>query len=843
MAWVRPVVEFSPTTNPLDAPSYVDITDDIRGEITWGYGRGSEFDQANPGQATFILDNRSRKYDPHNVSGTYYGNLRPRRKVRITVSGTTVFTGYVTGWNQTADWVNGDAVVEVTAIDPLTVLAQAKFPADPYHHAVKTSGPYNWWRMTETEGGSYLPSQTGQAPALAVYTKVVTDLPGIWAQGRLLTGGNVSTSVSFIQLGLSLVYPWGTYTGPSSYELWVKMRNNVGGAAGQSTNLMNIQRSGATSTPIVLSIGAQPNDMDQTIYDGSWHHLVYTTDGTNYKAYFDGKLQRTIASGSYLAAAVANYLNYAIGGTGFLSFNYSFDGYVRDVAFYNKALTATEVDNHWSCATSLPIELSGARVSRILDMISWPSADRVIDAGYSVVAGQGQIPTGNVLSYLQDIAKSEGGLLFAQPDGKIRFRARHYGNDDTASRTVQATYDDAASATLRFESVRPAWDDQYIINDVTSSGVSGKPFSLEDPTSIQRHLRRSQDVTGLKTTEIEAISRAEGIIRRYANPAFTDIRNKSVILNGTSQYGTYTLPATHASITVSCWFKPVDNAPASQAVIGFNQSGGGQALVVYWANSGVSRFTIFSAASTFTHEAATSRAWDTWYHVALTITGNTATLFIDGTQVAQVTGMPAADSPAINYTMMMGARLFGGAANWAEGQMDEFIYFNSVLTGPQITALAAGKTTEESVYVEQVIALNPYLWWRLAETSGTTMVDNTGNGRNGTYSGSPTLNVDGVIPGPQVSARLEEVVCNARYSSAQLADAIARRIGDRVQVNWKENAQAAQVNYYGHIEAYRHVVNLSELSWRYTFVTQPTDLEPFFKLDTNTLGSSVVMAH
>lgn len=47
-------------------------------------------------------------------------------------------------------------------------------------------------------------------------------------------------------------------------------------------------------------------------------------------------------------------------------------------------------------------------------------------------------------------------------------------------------------------------------------------------------------------------------------------------------------------------------------------------------------------------------------------------------------------------------------------------------------------------YATAVLADSPLAYWRLGEPSGTSMVDASGNGRNGTYAGSPTLGAAGM---------------------------------------------------------------------------------------------------
>lgn len=45
----------------------------------------------------------------------------------------------------------------------------------------------------------------------------------------------------------------------------------------------------------------------------------------------------------------------------------------------------------------------------------------------------------------------------------------------------------------------------------------------------------------------------------------------------------------------------------------------------------------------------------------------------------------------------------------------------------------------------EILADSPLAWWRMDDTSGTTTTDSSGNSRNGTYSGSPSLNTSGLI--------------------------------------------------------------------------------------------------
>lgn len=55
-------------------------------------------------------------------------------------------------------------------------------------------------------------------------------------------------------------------------------------------------------------------------------------------------------------------------------------------------------------------------------------------------------------------------------------------------------------------------------------------------------------------------------------------------------------------------------------------------------------------------------------------------------------------------------------------------------------------------YSSTVLALSPIAYWRLGEPSGTSAADASGNGHGGTYVGSPTLGVAGLLTGDSDTA-------------------------------------------------------------------------------------------
>ena len=76
-------LEFSPTSGPFGTPAWVDITDYWMREATVSRGRQSELAQFSPGRLSVTLNNSDRRFDPNHSTGPYYGNLRPRRPIRL----------------------------------------------------------------------------------------------------------------------------------------------------------------------------------------------------------------------------------------------------------------------------------------------------------------------------------------------------------------------------------------------------------------------------------------------------------------------------------------------------------------------------------------------------------------------------------------------------------------------------------------------------------------------------------------------------------------------------------------------------------------------------------------
>jgi hypothetical protein len=116
--------ELALTTAPTAAPAWIDVTARLRAfDLT--RGRGAELDDAAPGNATVVLDNADRALDPSHTTGPYYGNLKRRRRLRLSgvLDGAAepLFDGFVRGFPLRRSGPQ-DQWAEVAADDALAVL-------------------------------------------------------------------------------------------------------------------------------------------------------------------------------------------------------------------------------------------------------------------------------------------------------------------------------------------------------------------------------------------------------------------------------------------------------------------------------------------------------------------------------------------------------------------------------------------------------------------------------------------------------------------------------------------------------------------------------------------------
>ena len=117
---------------PDDASVYTNVWSDVR-SLSTNRGRSRELEKYKAGTGSVTLDNRSRNYDPLNLSGTHVDSgvtqIQPGRRIRIKATHPTtsvvydVFYGVIREWDMLYQG-KFDAVSLAKFSDPLTDLSK-----------------------------------------------------------------------------------------------------------------------------------------------------------------------------------------------------------------------------------------------------------------------------------------------------------------------------------------------------------------------------------------------------------------------------------------------------------------------------------------------------------------------------------------------------------------------------------------------------------------------------------------------------------------------------------------------------------------------------------------------
>ena len=111
------------TDYTLGGERYFDITDRlVAAQVR--RGKSQALDRIDAGVVSITLDNSDREFDPLYENGPYYGQLVPRRSVRVSSNGLAVFLGFIDDFD--IQYEPGvQSVVRIDVSDALSVLTNA----------------------------------------------------------------------------------------------------------------------------------------------------------------------------------------------------------------------------------------------------------------------------------------------------------------------------------------------------------------------------------------------------------------------------------------------------------------------------------------------------------------------------------------------------------------------------------------------------------------------------------------------------------------------------------------------------------------------------------------------
>jgi hypothetical protein len=161
-------------------------------------------------------------------------------------------------------------------------------------------------------------------------------------------------------------------------------------------------------------------------------------------------------------------------------------------------------------------QLAGDRIS---DAISRPEVafgfTRDIDDGVSTMQGEPVTWRTNVLTYLQKIAESDHGMVFASRENTLTYRDRRTRTDYT----IEATFTPPGGGGLAIHGLEIEAGSRRLYNLVSVDREGGTLQSAEDTDSQTEYGIRSLSLSGLlMDTDAQAQSMAEFLLATYSTP-------------------------------------------------------------------------------------------------------------------------------------------------------------------------------------------------------------------------------------------------------------------------------------------------------------------------------------
>ena len=176
--------------------------------------------------------------------------------------------------------------------------------------------------------------------------------------------------------------------------------------------------------------------------------------------------------------------------------------------------------------TALASQTAGQRISSALDRseVAYPAGSRSIEPGTTQLQGDLVTHGSNVLNYLQLVARSELGRLFAARDGELTFLDRR-----TFVYEVSAEF---GNDGIPFSGIGPVYGAETLYTRVSVDREGGIAQTVSDADAVARYGVRTLSLSGLlMDTDADAFSLAATLLSLYKSPAVR-LQTLSVKLHG-----------------------------------------------------------------------------------------------------------------------------------------------------------------------------------------------------------------------------------------------------------------------------------------------------------------------
>jgi hypothetical protein len=498
-------------------PTWVEVTQYVR-DINVRRGRGNDLQQFPSGSATLTLDNRARLFDPFNTAGIYYGNLKPRRQIKIVGqwAGVTypIFRGFIAGWPVGYSDGGKDSTVQIDCFDALGLLATEVYPANFLDEFTRSLSPTHYYKIDDGPTATELKDQFG---GQAIPQR---DFGVRFFESPALAEGIKSSALYFRGAFTDLVSNLTPTTTQFSFAFW-----NVGTSSDLAYDFFSV----------LYATGGLQMELQFASGTVGFPRILYKTMTAEYERTFDVSGIIRFDQPSHYAltfdSSTLNLVVYINGAatpttlvttTPSVSGNYEFINLelttMQEFSTYNRVLTAAEVASLYAFSTARVQETTLARMNRLIAGTSISTAITSFDATtLNTVLDIGV--TESILNEVQKVVLSEAGEFFVSSSGLLTF----FGNDwfarKTRSNTSQVTFTDTGTGVYYdHSSLFMSYDADLVRNDLNLTFSSGGQVTSTSTASIAEYGAANVSVATYIDVPASAQSIADEQIVIYKNP-------------------------------------------------------------------------------------------------------------------------------------------------------------------------------------------------------------------------------------------------------------------------------------------------------------------------------------
>ena len=509
------------------SPTWADITGDVR-ELSLRRGRADDFEQNFRSSANLVIENKDRKYDPFNASGTFYGKLTPRKQIRITAIVNSVeypmFRGVVNGFPVSWTKAGKESTINVEAFDFLSLLAVQQLKSDFADIYTRELAPKHYYKCNEPSDTTTVKDYGSEGFDLT-YEPIDTALPkkplqyvplGLGLKNNALNIEYAwfnNTRVRTPTVGNLTAAMWTAGTGKTELRnLFAVQGNNGHEIFGDVSN--PTYGSGNTKIQLWYNNGTTTNYRQSTLSGFNSvvpNHVCFTYDATSGvgKIYVNGEdvTDTTVgANQSGLSFFPCNYVQF-------------YGGITQEVAIFDKVLTSTEIRNLYQFGQGSQTETTAERMDRLAALTDLDSS--FFDINYTASTTLAGIPDfqQNILDAMLTTQRTEGGYLFVNKSGDIVATSRDYTWTTSSISSVQMHFSDDPADTGAYEyggDIELWVDGDNLRNDITVNYSFGAPVNAVNTTSKDANGRHTETIDALNSTFVEANDLAYHYLNFYS---------------------------------------------------------------------------------------------------------------------------------------------------------------------------------------------------------------------------------------------------------------------------------------------------------------------------------------